>query len=108
LLGEVAGERLGCAVGEVDAELAHDFEDSGWTCTAGVVPADAAMCRAFAACSNSASLIWERPALCRQTNRTLLIAPGCRRGRCDGGVVGAAVVLLGDEDCGGVLGCDVG
>src|SRR5438105_13102112 len=47
---------------------------SRWTRSAGVVPAEAAVCRPSAARSNSASLICERPALCRQTNRTCAIA----------------------------------
>ena len=39
------------------------------------VPADAALWRPPAARSNSAWLICERPALCRQTKRTCAIAP---------------------------------
>src|SRR4051812_25831968 len=41
---------------------------SGWTRSPGVVPAESAVWRPAAARSNSAWLIWERPALCRQTN----------------------------------------
>src|SRR5947209_16463069 len=46
-----------------------------WTRPAGSasLPAEIARCRPAAACSNSAWLIWERPALCRQTNRTVAI-----------------------------------
>ena len=43
------------------------FTPHGW------VPADIAVWQAFAARSNSARLICERPALCRQTKRTVLI-----------------------------------
>src|ERR1019366_1845585 len=52
---------------------------SGWTRCAGVVPAEAAVCFPSAACSNSAWLICERPALCRQTNRTWLMLGGAPR-----------------------------
>src|SRR5713226_4402759 len=42
----------------------------GWTSGPGCVPADRASCRPWAARSNSAWLICDRPALCRQTKRT--------------------------------------
>src|SRR6266849_914038 len=42
----------------------------GWMRSAGAVPADCASWRPPLDSSNSAWLIWERPALCRQTNRT--------------------------------------
>src|SRR2546428_863603 len=43
---------------------------TGWTCCPGCVPSDRAWCRPWAACSNRAWLICDRPALCRQANRT--------------------------------------
>src|SRR2546421_6186031 len=46
---------------------------SGWTRSAGVVPAESAVWRPFAVRSNSASLTCERPALCRHTNKIVLI-----------------------------------
>src|SRR5215207_5871707 len=49
---------------------------AGWTRSAGRVPADAALCRPPAARSKSAWLIWERPALWRQTKRTCATALG--------------------------------
>src|SRR3954470_18425506 len=56
----------------------------GWTRSAGCVPADRVRCRRSAARVNSASLICDRPALWRQTKRTLAIPEtvyyidGCR------------------------------
>src|SRR5829696_5121420 len=49
---------------------------AGWTRSAGRVPADAALCRPPAARSKSAWLIWERPALWRQTKTTCATALG--------------------------------
>src|ERR1700680_3843915 len=48
---------------------------SGWTFSAGLVPAEDAVWRPAAARSNRAWLICERPALCRQTNSARAIAP---------------------------------
>ena len=49
---------------------------SGWTWPSGSasLPADSARWRPLAACSNSAALICERPALCRQTKRAVAIS----------------------------------
>ena len=52
-------------------QLAHDVATSGWTRSAGVVPADSARWRPPAARSNRAALICERPALWRQTNNAV-------------------------------------
>src|SRR5579884_178139 len=70
---------------------------SGWTRSAGVVPADSARWRPAAARSNSAALICERPALCRQTNRTVAIGRLLAVGR-EGGTlrVLAAHELVGE------------
>src|SRR3954447_24413948 len=43
-------------------------------CGSATLPADSAVCRPSAARANSASLICERPALCRQTKRTWLMS----------------------------------
>ena len=48
---------------------------SGWTRSAGVVPAERASWRPSAARAKSASLICERPALWRQTKRARAIRP---------------------------------
>src|SRR5436305_173 len=49
----------------------------GCTRSPGVVPADRASWGPPAALANSAWLIWERPALCRQTKRTFAITTTC-------------------------------
>ena len=48
---------------------------SGWTRSAGVVPADSARWRPPAACSKSAADICERPAFWRQTKSAVAMAP---------------------------------
>ena len=75
LRGQFSREALGASVSEIDPQFAHDLHDrrvhtaGGVGFTAGrdgVMPPSAVR-------SNSAALICERPALCRQTNRTVAI-----------------------------------
>src|SRR5271166_3904918 len=76
---------------------------SGCTLSAGVVPADSETCRPAAARSKSAWLICERPALCRQTNRTVAI-DGHSLGGFAWGInkrLGAAHELVGGHADGG-------
>src|ERR1700758_5110976 len=52
---------------------------AGLICSAGSVPAQRTSMRSRARCVSSAAAIWERPALCTHTNKTLGLAAITRR-----------------------------
>jgi hypothetical protein len=71
LLSEVAREELWLVVERSMPSSRMTSTTSGWTRSPGVVPADSAVWVACAARSKRAWLICERPALWRQTKRTV-------------------------------------
>ena len=82
--GELSGERLWLAVGEIDVEFVHHLDDFGMNAIGGSCPGGGGRVAPIGGALNSASLIWDRPALCGQTNRAVLTAGS------GGAVVGAA------------------
>ena len=81
LLGEVAREQLRLSVGEVDADLVHRLEHLRVHLVGRCRPRRTRAVSALRGAVNSAWLICERPAFCRQTNRAVLMMLAGRRPR---------------------------